>query len=169
MPTCSKMQHFDIQREASLSWIPNQPGVRSTDAVSVGVHLLQAQSSTRVRAFKRERSQRRENRDDAEASQRLTESCAKVKLLSMQGFECCRVKSFTGFTFLPNTLSKYETAKKTHSAVCKTAECWQIFYVLLIKSEAAPVFMCICWYRMKRSTLVMTFSIRLLYMLTLQM
>lgn len=37
-----------------------------------------------MRAFKRERSQRRENRDDAEASQRLTESWAKVN--------CCRCR-----------------------------------------------------------------------------
>lgn len=35
MPTCSKMQHFDIQSEASLSWLPDQPGVRSGDAVWV--------------------------------------------------------------------------------------------------------------------------------------
>lgn len=77
-----------------------------------GVHLLEAQRSMWARAFKREQSQRQENRDDAEASQRLTESRAKVKLLSMQRFKCCRVKSFTGFTFLPNTPSKYKSSGK---------------------------------------------------------
>lgn len=67
----------------------------------VGVHLLQARMSVRARAFKRERSQRWENREDAEASQRLTVSWAKVKPLSMQRFKCCPVESFAGFTFLP--------------------------------------------------------------------
>lgn len=111
MPTCSKMQHFDIQWER-----PPCHGFRSSQESGAvmpcgcgcgGVHLLQVQ-----RAFKRERSQRRENRDDAEASRRLTGSLAKVKLLSMQRFKCCKVKSFTGFTFLPNTLSKYKIAGK---------------------------------------------------------
>lgn len=61
-----------------------------------------------MRAFKRERSQRWENREDAEGSQRLTVSWAKVKLLSMQRFKCCLVESFTDSTILPYTLSNYK-------------------------------------------------------------
>lgn len=93
MPTCSKTQPFDIQRVGSLSWIHNQSGVGIHDGVRVWVFTCF--KCRRVCEWELLRgSQRWENREDAEASQRLTVSRAKLKPASMQRFKCCPVEFY---------------------------------------------------------------------------
>lgn len=120
-------------REASVSRIQNQPGVRSRDAVRVwvltcfkcrGVCEWELLRGSEVKDGRTE-MMLRQVRGWQRAGQRL--NCCRCRDLNVARWRVLLASPFCQ-TYWVNT------KPPKNAAVCKTAECWQIFHVLMIKS-----------------------------------